>query len=147
MNLYYLGQPYGELPQLKAETPPFRVDGIIVVNEAALSENERDLLAYYRRHGRPIGTSPAEVKDQPRTNYTPINCSFYDNFEAAIVTRRGVALEYRQPDDTVQQINIRLQDLKTHLTEEYVQLSTGEWLRLDRIVSVDGAAAGASCRF
>jgi hypothetical protein len=42
---------------------------------------------------------------------------------------------------------IRLQDLKTKLTEEFVQLESKEWLRLDRIVSVDGETAGASCSF
>jgi Rho-binding antiterminator len=89
----------------------------------------------------------SRLRELPRTNYQPIDCNFYDNFEAAIVTRRVVELTYLGPFGKEITASIRLKDLKTKLTEEFVQLESGEWLRLDRIVSVDGEAAGASCRF
>ncbi|MEL7161419.1 MAG: hypothetical protein AAFN92_11745 [Bacteroidota bacterium] len=88
-----------------------------------------------------------ELLTEPRTNYQPIDCNFYDNFEAAIVTRREIDLVYRDPFGKDIAIKTQLSDLKTHRTEEFVQLADGRWLRLDRIVSVDGVAAGASCRF
>ncbi|WP_020571786.1 hypothetical protein [Neolewinella persica] len=87
------------------------------------------------------------LRAAPRTNYQPIDCNFYDNFEAAIVTRRAVKLVYLDPFGKEITAATRLKDLKTKQTEEYVQLESGEWLRLDRIVRVDGEAAGASCRF
>lgn len=89
----------------------------------------------------------ARLRAAPRTNYQPIDCNFYDNFEAAIVTRRMVDLAYLDPFGKELRVTTRLNDLKTKLTEEFVQLESGEWLRLDRIVSVDGEAAGASCSF
>lgn len=147
MKLYCLGKTSTKLPELSFAIPPYEVDGVIVANRGELNGEERLLLTYYRLHGRPIGASLEEIEGLDRTNYAPIDCNFYDNFEAAIVQRRVVDLAYRRTDGSVKQEAIRLQDLRTHLTEEYVQLSTGEWLRLDRIVSVDGAAAGASCRF
>lgn len=83
----------------------------------------------------------------PRTNYQPIDCNFYDNFEAAIVTRREIELVYLSPLGEQVEETVRLRDLKTKLTEEFVQLANEEWVRLDRIVSVDGVMAGESCRF
>ena len=162
MNIYRLGKHNPSLPELTSSIPPFEVDGVLVVDEKGLEKEALELVAYYRRHGRPIVASLAEIEGLARTNYAPINCSFYDNFEAAIVQLRIVNLEYRQTDGSVKHEAIRLRDLKTHLSEEYVQLDRGEWLRLDRIVSVDGAGppsgpdaeqeagyrrAGASCRF
>ena len=155
MHLFRLGKTRPSLPELTSATPPYMVDGLIVTDEEGLNEEEQSLLAYYRRHGRPVGSSSADLEGLPRTNYQPIDCNFYDNFEAAIVRRRVVVLEYRKADGTIERIATRLQDLKTHLTEEYVQLVSGEWLRLDRIVSVDGARLPfgpdaeqeASCRF
>lgn len=87
------------------------------------------------------------LQKQPRSNYQPIDCNFYDNFEAAIVQRRAVKLEYLDADGNPLMNTTLLKDLKTHRTEEFVQLASGEWLRLDRIVSVDGIEAGARCRF
>ncbi|MEO0734760.1 MAG: hypothetical protein AAFZ52_18130 [Bacteroidota bacterium] len=87
------------------------------------------------------------LREQARTNYQPINCNFYDNFEAAIVTRRAVDLVYLDPFGEEVTVTTQLRDLKTHRTEEFVQLASEEWLRLDRIVRVDGTAAGASCTF
>jgi len=82
-----------------------------------------------------------------RTNYQPIDCNFYDNFEAAIVQRRAVGLTYLDANgDSISETTL-LRDLKTHRTEEFVLLASGVWLRLDRIVSVDGVAAGESCSF
>lgn len=87
------------------------------------------------------------LRTSPRTNYRPIDCNFYDNFESAIVQRRAVELTYLDVDgDPVEETTL-LRDLKTHRTEEFVQFASGEWLRLDRIVSVDGVPAGDSCSF
>ncbi len=167
MKLYTLGTVPGTLDSLAIppgveiksyaqETPLFAVDAVILFPGA--DAGARELL---RRSGRPLidFTEEAFVPDLlytvylerlqalPRTNYQPIDCNFYDNFEAAIVTRRPVALVYRDVFGDNVILTTRLKDLKTYLTEEFVQLANGEWLRLDRIVSVDGELAGASCRF
>jgi transcriptional antiterminator Rof (Rho-off) len=155
--LYYLGNSPSIVAEkrlkLTQDVPPFKVDAVLVYGEE-LSVEEKALLAKYERHGRSVhqvleGESDFDylLTGQPETNYHPINCNFYDNFEAAIVQRRTVDLAYRMTDDSVMRKATRLRDLKTHQTEEYVLLADGEWLRMDRVVSVDGVEAGASCRF
>ncbi|MFK8164677.1 MAG: hypothetical protein AB8H12_19680 [Lewinella sp.] len=136
--------------------PLFLVDAALFFSGA--DAGAKELL---KRSGRPVIDFTKEpfdptllytdylsrLRELPRTNYQPIDCNFYDNFEAAIVTRRIVELVYLDPFGKETTAAIRLKDLKTKLTEEFVQLESGEWLRLDRIVSVDGEAAGASCNF
>lgn len=165
----YLDLPSGcELIAYNPKVPPFRVDALLVLSAGDFVDASVELL---RRSGRPVlnlHSAPAaapehevlrsknaaklkewlgRVEHLPRTNYQPINCSFYDNFEAAIVQHRAVELVYRGVDDTPLHLTTRLNDLRTDRTEEYVQLADREWVRLDRIVSVDGILAGASCRF
>ncbi|MBC6996840.1 hypothetical protein QWY85_04055 [Neolewinella lacunae] len=156
---------------LLAEDPPWAVDGLLIFTRP--TEEEWEGIRSLRRHGRPaLSFAPdwpeaAQLTDLqyhpfepgrvagyltalealPRTNYRPIDCNFYDHFEAAIVTRRTVSLSYRGIDGEVNHTETRLSNTKTVRTEEYVQLGSGTWLRLDRIVSVDGVAAGVSCRF
>jgi transcriptional antiterminator Rof (Rho-off) len=151
--------PAYELIAYGPEVPPFAVNALLVFPAGSLGGEEIETL---RRSGRPVlhlapAAAPekapelqdwlARLEDLPRTNYQPIDCNFYDNFEAAIVQRRTVNLEYRRADGSIKRIPTRLKDLITDRTEEYVQLENNEWLRLDRVVSVDGEAAGASCRF
>lgn len=147
MKLYSLGVSVPNLPRLTSLVPPFEVDGLLVSDEQMLTDEETELLAVYRRYGRPVGGRETDFEGMPRTNYQPINCSFYDNFEAAIVRRRQVDIAYLLPDDGVKEVKVQLKDLKTRLTEEYVQLANEQWLRLDRIVRVDGVPAGESCSF
>ena len=136
--------------------PLFKVDGALFFPGAAAGAKE-----LLQRSGRPfIDFSEGDFKPDllyteyldylrsaPRTNYQPIACNFYDNFEAAIVQRRVVELTYLNVDGSLVDQETLLRDLKTHRTEEFVQLASGEWLRLDRIVSVDGIVAGESCSF
>lgn len=155
--LEILATPEGvEIRAYSPDVPLFMVDAALVFSGA--DAGARELLL---RSGRPcidFAREPfiphlvksdycSRLAEQPRTNYQPIDCNFYDNFEAAIVQRRSVDLVYRDVFGQDIAVSTRLNDLKTHLTEEFVLLASGEWLRLDRIVSVDGETAGASCRY
>ncbi len=136
--------------------PLFSVDAALFFSGA--DAGAKELL---KRSGRPFidfsdGTFTPDLlyteyldylKSLPHTNYQPIDCNFYDNFEAAIVQRRTVDLVYLAANGSPISATTRLKDLKTHRIEEFVQLASGEWLRLDRIVSVGGVEAGSSCRF
>lgn len=153
----------------------FEVDALIIFNlDGQISTADIEKVELSRLHGRPwlyFGTQallpysevarrftkfkPEEELAEylnaftglPRTNYQPIDCNFYDNFEAAIVQRRSVKIEYRGIGRSPLRVETRLLDTKTDKTEEYVQFRNGDWLRLDRVISVDGVAAGESCRF
>ena len=87
------------------------------------------------------------IANRPRTNYQPIDCNFYDEFEAAITNQQPVELTYRTPLGRSVTEDVLLLDTRTEQKEEYVQFEDGRWIRLDRIVAVNGKAAGDSCRF
>lgn len=153
----------------------FELDAFVLFNlDGDLTEGDIEKAQIARLHGRPwlyFGDvpfppfsaptrscrtfEPEQMMEEylqtlsalPRTNYQPIDCNFYDNFEAAIVQRRSVKIEYRGLEKRPLRVETRLLDTKTHKTEEYVQFRNGDWLRLDRVVSVDGVAAGESCKF
>ncbi|OAV45724.1 hypothetical protein [Lewinella sp. 4G2] len=154
--------------------PIYEFDALVIFEgNSDLSNADQDKALLAQAHGRPVlyfgpedsaakyrpslsypAFDPGQVSTYeerlgqlPRTNYRAIDCNFYDNFEAAIVQRRPVRLVFLQADGSEQRAETRLLDTKTHLTEEYVQFRDGTWLRLDRIKSVDGIAAGSSCSF
>ena len=80
----------------------------------------------------------AWIADRPRTNYRSVDCGIYDLLESVIVTRREIDLVFTRADGGDLHTHIGLQDMKTHRGEEYVQLTDTCWIRLDRLVSVDG---------
>ncbi|MTB53785.1 hypothetical protein [Lewinella sp. W8] len=152
--------------------PLFEVDGVLAF--LPLGEQDFQQLQLAARSGRPVAVIGPGSEDFPlegqikrfmevttadlrplaewyasaqRTNYRPIDCNFYDEFEAAIVTRRTVLLEYLGVDGHRRELSTKLRDTKTYLTEEYLQLENGSWLRFDRVYAVNGVPAGDSCRF
>lgn len=80
-----------------------------------------------------------------KNKYTPISCSFYDRIEASIVLRKTVSLVYHTPSGEEKLLETRLQDTQTKEGEEFVVLASGEKIRMDRIVSLDGEALLGSC--
>jgi len=70
--------------------------------------------------------------------YRPISCDFHDILEAAATLRRMVHVEFLGPADDTCQRHARIVDLVTRADGEYMQLDSGESIRFDRIVSVDG---------
>jgi Rho-binding antiterminator len=156
------------------ETQPlFAIDGLLAIEPLA-NDRQREQLRLAARSGRPVvmvggsrSSFPPEgqikyvnqltLRSLPpvlewyasssRTNYLPIDCNFYDEFEAAIVTRKMVLLEYLDITGQRQKLSTRLTDTKTYRTEEYLQLASGEWMRFDRVYAVNGVPAGDSCRF
>lgn len=77
--------------------------------------------------------------------YIPIDCNFYDRFEAAIVLRKTVRLEYRNDDGEEHTVETRLKDTLTKGGEEFLILPSGETIRMDRIISLDGEVVPRSC--
>ena len=124
----------------------FELDLLVMESEPI---EESEWLQEIRRAGRSIvllaGKTETEIIEElkaagqsPRTNYQPIDCGYYDYFEAAIVQRRAVDIRYLLPVGTEKMEDTQLSDLKTSLSEEFVQLADGRWLRLDRIRELDG---------
>lgn len=78
--------------------------------------------------------------------YQPIDCGVYDHFEAAIVQRRPVALTYLDATGQTISQQVQLSDLRTENGEEFVQLAGEEWVRLDRVSSLDGQIVTGVCK-
>jgi len=71
-------------------------------------------------------------------DYRPISCEFHDVLESLATRRRRAVVVYRTDDGTTRQTEATLADLFGRGGIEYVTLDSGEEIRLDRLVSVDG---------
>lgn len=79
------------------------------------------------------------------STYVPINCSYYDELEAAATQRRIVSIIYRNDEGVQLELQTRIKDLYTSNKEEFMVLEQGADIRLDRIVSVDGKVPPMYC--
>lgn len=77
--------------------------------------------------------------------YIPIDCSFYDRIEAAIVLRKVVHLVYADIQGRKVIADTLLKDTRTELGEEFLILPSGEQIRMDRIISLDGVPVPKAC--
>ncbi len=77
--------------------------------------------------------------------YIPINCSYYDELEAAATQRRTVTIVYRDAQEQEQEVATRIKDLYARNKEEFMVLENGLEFRLDRLVSIDGKVPPLAC--
>ena len=75
------------------------------------------------------------------TKYLPISCDLHDVLEAAATTREWVQVTFLDEDGSHQQRNTRIVDVFSRDAAEYLSMATGEVVRLDRLVTVNRAAA------
>lgn len=72
-------------------------------------------------------------------DYRPVSCEFHDVLEALATTGKNAELEYRDAEGTLRNASAVIRDVYAHDKAEYLTLSTGETLRLDQVVAVNGA--------
>ncbi len=75
-------------------------------------------------------------------DYQQISCSHHDQIEAAVVTRKICELTYRIADGEEQMIRVRLKDILSREGKEFALTESGEEIRLDRILTLDGVELG-----
>ena len=73
------------------------------------------------------------------TGYQPISCAFHDVLEANATMRKPVQIRFRGDDGGVQERHAIVKDVFAREGSEFVALSTGETVRLDRLIGVDQA--------
>jgi Rho-binding antiterminator len=73
------------------------------------------------------------------TGYTPISCEFHDVLEANATLRKPVQIRFRDDAGAVQERLAVVQDVFAREGSEFVALSTGDTVRLDRLLGVDSA--------
>ncbi len=71
--------------------------------------------------------------------YHPISCEFHDRLEDLATLRKPTQLHFRDETGADQRRDAVITDVFALNGEEFVSLSTGERVRLDRLVEVDGA--------
>ena len=74
----------------------------------------------------------------PPATYIPINCEFHDLLESLATTHKPAQIGFRDADGAEQQRTAAITDVYAHDGAEFLSLSTGETLRLDQLLSVDG---------
>lgn len=79
-----------------------------------------------------------QLKETSNQPYQPIDCSFYDRIEAAIVLRTPVLLEFVDADNSPVTNRIHLVNTRIADGEEFVILENGQEVRMDRIISLNG---------
>lgn len=75
---------------------------------------------------------------QDAQDYRPISCDFHDVLEATATLRRLARIEFMDEAGNRLLRDARIVDLVTRPDGEFMQLSSGESVRLDRIIAVDG---------
>lgn len=77
------------------------------------------------------------------SDYTPIDCNFYDRLEAWSVQKELVNIQLTDDDKPVQGLII---DLYIRNKVEFLKLDSEIEIRLDRIASVNDILLNGSCR-
>jgi Rho-binding antiterminator len=72
------------------------------------------------------------------TGYSPVNCEFHDVLEHHATTRARVCVRFRDEAGALWQRDAVITDVFARGGADYLSLDTGETVRLDRIVEVDG---------
>lgn len=72
-----------------------------------------------------------------KDTYKPIDCGFHDHLEAAASTRERVTLEYLNSSGEPQTSIATIDDIESSGGEEFLRLSSGETIRLDRVVKLN----------
>lgn len=70
--------------------------------------------------------------------YIPINCEFHDLLEALATTQKPAQIGFRDAEGAEQRRTAAITDVYARDGAEYLSLSTGETLRLDQLLNVDG---------
>ena len=75
--------------------------------------------------------------------YHPISCDFHDRLEAHATTRKPARIVFRDADGAVQLLSAAITDVYAKDGADYLTTSTGDTLRLDQLIEVDGVKLAA----
>ena len=81
----------------------------------------------------------------PNRSYIPISCAFYDELEALATLRKEANISYSGEDQRTIQVSGKIRDFFIREGAEYLLLDTGQEIRLDNIISVNGKIMGNYC--
>lgn len=70
--------------------------------------------------------------------YQPIKCSLHDQLESLALHRKVINVEYMEKGRLTHLDSVIIETTVTKDAEEYLEFSTGQSIRLDYLVLVDG---------
>jgi Rho-binding antiterminator len=70
--------------------------------------------------------------------YTPINCEFHDLLESLATLRKRTHIVFRNDEGATEQRDATIVDIRVREGAEFVELDSGDSLRLDHLIEVDG---------
>lgn len=70
--------------------------------------------------------------------YKPVNCEFHDVLESLATTRQPSEVLYRDSTGAIQKRVTTVTDVFAREGAEYVVLGSGEMVRLDALIAVNG---------
>lgn len=77
--------------------------------------------------------------------YRPIDCAIHDRLEDLAVRRVRQRLLLRDEDGTEREVSAAVVDVFARDGAEFVRLSDGEVVRLDRVLAIGADPVGGSC--
>ena len=72
------------------------------------------------------------------SNYQPISCEYHDLLEVHATKRAPARVTFRDDDGAVKTVSAVITDVFARAGADYLSLSSGETLRLDQLIDVDG---------
>lgn len=76
--------------------------------------------------------------------YQPISCDYHDELTLLAVRKKNCTIVYQHESGT-NTVHGVIKDIYTRNKEEFLLLSGGQEIRLDRLVSVDGKELSDYC--
>ena len=77
-------------------------------------------------------------------DYTPIACEFHDRLESWAVRRQPVEVVWKE-GETERRATTAITDVFARDSADWVRLGTGDVVRADALVTVDGIALPDAC--
>lgn len=72
------------------------------------------------------------------SQYVPISCEFHDTLEDLATLRQRTVISYHGDDGAAQERTAVIKDVYARDGAEYIALDSGELVRLDRLIEVNG---------
>ncbi|WP_291910583.1 hypothetical protein [Chitinophaga sp. CB10] len=77
--------------------------------------------------------------------YRPIDCNYYDRLEAWATLHIDCKIDYYDDNGQPQELTAVIEDLYVYEKVEYMRMSTGNVIRLDRLIAVNDIPVPGSC--
>lgn len=77
--------------------------------------------------------------------YRPISCAFYDELEALATLRKPALIRYYRTPEYIDEIIGEIVDFQIRNKAEYLLLASGQSIRLDELIEVDGKRLEGYC--